>query len=48
MILRGARLLGPATPAGARLDTASRFFELLGNDMLQAAEHWRQTLAAQR
>lgn len=42
----GATLLGDATPAGARLRTASRFFESVGNDMAQAAEHWRQTLAA--
>ncbi|HEY3504816.1 MAG TPA: MarR family transcriptional regulator [Actinocatenispora sp.] len=40
----GARLLGPGTPAGVRLDTATRFFRLLGEDMSRAAEHWRQTL----
>lgn len=43
---RGADLMGDATPAGARLRTASRFFHSVGNDMAQAAEHWRQTLAA--
>ncbi|MCK7622577.1 winged helix-turn-helix domain-containing protein [Streptomyces sp. RS10V-4] len=45
---RGAELFGPDTPPGARLDTTSRFFHHLGDDMAQAAEHWRQTLAAGR
>jgi DNA-binding transcriptional ArsR family regulator len=43
---QGADLLGDATPAGARLRVASQFFALVGHDMAQAAEHWRQTLAA--
>ncbi|WP_433217399.1 helix-turn-helix domain-containing protein [Microtetraspora malaysiensis] len=44
---RGAGVLGTATPAGSRLHTASQFFDLLGHDMAQAAEHWRQRLSAQ-
>ncbi|GAA1951671.1 helix-turn-helix domain-containing protein [Amycolatopsis minnesotensis] len=43
---RGVDLFGPATPAGARLSTTSEFFRHLGLDMIQAAEHWRQTLSA--
>ncbi|WP_433260103.1 MarR family transcriptional regulator [Actinosynnema sp. CS-041913] len=42
----GADVLGRETPAGARLHTTSRFFEHLGHDMAQAAEHWRQALSA--
>ncbi|MFI0464353.1 helix-turn-helix domain-containing protein [Saccharopolyspora sp. 5N102] len=42
---QGADLLGDATPAGARLGATSRFFQHLGRDMVQAAEHWRQTLS---
>lgn len=40
----GADLHGSATPAGARLRATSEFFQHLGHDMAQAAEHWRQTL----
>ncbi|MBB5953819.1 hypothetical protein FHS29_000389 [Saccharothrix tamanrassetensis] len=43
---RGADVLGRGTPAGARFHTTSRFFEHLGHDMAQAAEHWRQELSA--
>ncbi|GAA2309035.1 helix-turn-helix domain-containing protein [Glycomyces scopariae] len=39
---QGADLLGDATPAGARLRDTARFFDLLGRDMAQAAEHWRR------
>lgn len=39
----GAALLGTASPAGARMETTSRFFQLLRHDMLQAAEHWRRS-----
>ncbi|MEV6624424.1 helix-turn-helix domain-containing protein [Amycolatopsis sp. NPDC051106] len=42
---QGAELYGTTTPAGARLHATSRFFDHLGHDMTQAAEHWRQTLA---
>ncbi|MEV0146868.1 MULTISPECIES: helix-turn-helix domain-containing protein [unclassified Nonomuraea] len=40
----GGELLGADSPAGTRLCTTSRFFQLLGHDMVQAAEHWRRTL----
>ncbi|MEV0700575.1 hypothetical protein AB0I53_22040 [Saccharopolyspora sp. NPDC050389] len=43
---RGADLLGSTTPAGARLSATSQFFQHLGRDMVQAAEHWRQTVSA--
>jgi predicted transcriptional regulator len=41
----GADVLGAATPAGVRLRTTSQFFDFVGQDMAQAAEHWRQTLS---
>ncbi|SEN55930.1 helix-turn-helix domain-containing protein [Nonomuraea pusilla] len=44
----GVDVLGPHTPAGARLRTASRFFELLNTDMAAAAEHYRQTFSGDR
>ncbi|MEU0567290.1 helix-turn-helix domain-containing protein [Nonomuraea sp. NPDC005983] len=44
----GAGIFGTDTPTGDRLRTTSQFFELLGHDMAQAAEHWRQTLSMQR
>jgi DNA-binding transcriptional ArsR family regulator len=44
----GAGVLGAATPAGARLDMTSRFFQLLGRDMAKAAEHRRRGLSATR
>lgn len=42
---RGAELYGTDTPAGARLRDTGEFFAHLGEDMAQAAEHWRRTLA---
>lgn len=45
---RGADVFGAGTPVGLRLHMTSRFFELLGHDMAQAAEHWRQVLSLQR
>ncbi|GAA4095028.1 GbsR/MarR family transcriptional regulator [Actinomadura miaoliensis] len=45
---RGADLLGDATPAGTRLHATGQFFRFLGQDMSQAAEHWRQTLSRSR
>ncbi|WP_407654832.1 GbsR/MarR family transcriptional regulator [Actinomadura luzonensis] len=45
---QGAQILGTGTPAGDRLHTTSQFFELLGHDMAQAAEHWRQALSTRR
>ncbi|MFI6390903.1 helix-turn-helix domain-containing protein [Nonomuraea sp. NPDC050547] len=44
----GAGIFGPDTPTGDRLHTTSQFFELLGHDMAQAAEHWRQALSMHR
>nr|WP_238351290.1 helix-turn-helix domain-containing protein [Kribbella shirazensis] len=45
---QGAEIFGSHTPTGDRLHTTSQFFEYLGRDMTQAAEHWRQTLTRQR
>jgi DNA-binding transcriptional regulator GbsR (MarR family) len=45
---QGADIFGTDTPTGDRLHTTSRFFEHLGHDMTQAAEHWRQILTLQR
>jgi predicted transcriptional regulator len=45
---RGAEIFGFDTPTGDRLHTTSQFFELLGRDMGQAAEHWRQALSMRR
>jgi DNA-binding CsgD family transcriptional regulator len=44
----GATIFGADTPIGDRLRTTSQFFELLGHDMGQAAEHWRQALSMRR
>jgi DNA-binding transcriptional ArsR family regulator len=44
----GAGIFGTDTPTGDRLRTTSQFFELLGHDMGQAAEHWRQALSMHR
>ncbi|MFG1708810.1 helix-turn-helix domain-containing protein [Nonomuraea sp. M3C6] len=44
-VQEGVDVLGVQTPAGARLHTASRFFQLLSSDMAQAAEHYRQTFS---
>nr|WP_308203935.1 helix-turn-helix domain-containing protein [Goodfellowiella coeruleoviolacea] len=41
----GADVLGHATPAGARLDTTTRFFRFAVDALTQLAEHWRQTFA---
>jgi DNA-binding transcriptional ArsR family regulator len=43
---QGAELFGDQSPAGARLRATNQFFQHLGQDMAQAAEHWRQTIAA--
>ncbi|MFC4056779.1 hypothetical protein ACFOWE_00585 [Planomonospora corallina] len=39
---RNARLLGPATPVGVRLQTMSDFLTRVGRDLTRSAEHWRQ------
>lgn len=43
---QGAQLYGGSTRAGARMHATNQFFQHLGRDMTQAAEHWRQTFAA--
>lgn len=40
----GAEVLGPGTPAGARLLNMSRFLDHVGRDLMRAAEHWRVIL----
>ncbi|MBT2224921.1 helix-turn-helix domain-containing protein [Nonomuraea sp. NEAU-A123] len=45
---KGAEVLGATTPAGTRLHDAGQFFEHVGRDMIQAAEHWRQLFSASR
>jgi DNA-binding transcriptional regulator GbsR (MarR family) len=37
----GAEALDPTTPAGARLKNMGRLLEHLGDDMVRAAERWR-------
>ncbi|MFI7145970.1 helix-turn-helix domain-containing protein [Nonomuraea sp. NPDC050022] len=44
----GVGVLGAATPAGARLDMTSRYFQLLGGDMAKAAENRWRALSATR
>ncbi|GAA3678561.1 helix-turn-helix domain-containing protein [Nonomuraea antimicrobica] len=39
--LDGARIFGPATPVGLRMETVARFLQHTNEDMLQAAERWR-------
>ncbi|MER6445976.1 MarR family transcriptional regulator [Streptomyces venezuelae] len=46
--LRGAEVLGSATPAGTRMQDIGHFFEHVGRTMIQAAEEWRQADAARR
>jgi DNA-binding transcriptional ArsR family regulator len=38
--LDGAQLLGPDTPAGARLADTGRFLKNFGEDLLRRAEYW--------
>jgi DNA-binding transcriptional ArsR family regulator len=38
--LDGAGILGPDTPAGARLADTGRFLKLLGEDLLRRSEYW--------
>ncbi|MCA2223572.1 GbsR/MarR family transcriptional regulator [Nonomuraea aurantiaca] len=46
--LEGAEILGAATPAGARSAYMGQFLKHMSEDMVQLAEHWRETLAAKR
>ncbi|GAA3565319.1 helix-turn-helix domain-containing protein [Nonomuraea rosea] len=41
---QGIEVFGADTPAGARLDLVTRFLHHTSQDMIQAAEHWRQIL----
>ncbi|QWF84179.1 MarR family transcriptional regulator [Amycolatopsis sp. CA-230715] len=41
---RGSALLGPTTPAGARLHALSRFHHQLTNDIVERARHWQHAL----
>ncbi|NEY30995.1 helix-turn-helix domain-containing protein [Streptomyces sp. PRKS01-65] len=43
---RGARALGPATPAGARLENLSRFLHHVTEDLMRSAEHWSRVCFA--
>ncbi|MEV0385566.1 helix-turn-helix domain-containing protein [Nonomuraea sp. NPDC050643] len=42
----GIEVYGADTPVGARLKSVARFLDHTSQDMIQAAEHWRQILAA--
>lgn len=43
---QGAELFGGDTLVGARLHATSQWIEHVRQDMVQAAEHWRQVLPA--
>ncbi|PJN29520.1 helix-turn-helix domain-containing protein [Kitasatospora sp. CB02891] len=38
----GAELLGPATPAGARMDDASALLERIGQDIVRSVRQWHE------
>ncbi|MEU8512472.1 helix-turn-helix domain-containing protein [Kitasatospora sp. NPDC048722] len=38
----GAELLGPATPAGARMDGAAALLDRIGQDIVRAVRQWRE------
>jgi DNA-binding transcriptional ArsR family regulator len=42
--LDGAEVLGPDTPAGARLADTGRFLKYFGEDLLRRAEHWHAVI----
>lgn len=42
---QSARILGPTTPAGVRLDNMSQFLTRVGDDLTRSAEHWREVYA---
>jgi len=42
--LDGAEVLGPETPAGARLADTGRFLKNFGEDLLRSAEHWHAAM----
>jgi DNA-binding transcriptional ArsR family regulator len=43
-LLDGAQILGPDTPAGARLADTGRFVKYFSEDLLQRAEHWHAVI----
>lgn len=43
----GARRLGAATPAGARLESMGRFMQSVSDDLVRSAEHWRRVYSAE-
>ncbi|MEU4541381.1 hypothetical protein AB0G15_41770 [Streptosporangium sp. NPDC023825] len=45
---QSARTLGPATPAGVRLENMGQFLTRVGEDLVRSAEHWREVYAAPR
>ncbi|MFI0424488.1 helix-turn-helix domain-containing protein [Spongiactinospora sp. 9N601] len=44
----GAEVLGSTTPAGTRLRDMSQFFEHVSQNLIRAAEQWRQDFMARR
>jgi DNA-binding transcriptional ArsR family regulator len=42
--LEGAKILGPDTPAGARLADTGRFLKCFGEDRLRRAEYWHAVI----
>ncbi|KIQ65420.1 MarR family transcriptional regulator [Kitasatospora griseola] len=42
----GAELLGPATPAGARMDDASALLERIGQDIVRSVRQWYEERGA--
>ncbi|MFE9118755.1 helix-turn-helix domain-containing protein [Streptomyces sp. NPDC007172] len=42
MCMTGAQRLGPATPAGARLENTSQFLRHVVDDLVRSAEHWHK------
>ncbi|HEV2450656.1 MAG TPA: hypothetical protein VGS62_01860, partial [Streptosporangiaceae bacterium] len=46
--LDGAGILGPDTPAGARLADTGRFLKYLGEDLLSRTEHWHAATFGRR
>lgn len=42
--LDGAEILGPDTPAGARLTDTGRFLKYFGEDLLRHAEYWHAVI----
>jgi DNA-binding transcriptional ArsR family regulator len=45
--LDGAEVLGPDTPAGARLADTGRFLKNFGEDLLRRAEYWHAVIAGE-